>query len=157
MKGETQLYQLQKMMQKHKRNPEYALVLTPFVLKRKSLKQLSLGEVILLPDESPKLHLMQKGTLCATVALQKDGKTVKLKIVSLDENASDVYENKKYEIVYAQLETLQIRIIEPGHKVELPSFTIAEVSILVKDRYLAKGNLGSVEGQLAITITEVYV
>jgi len=155
MQGETQLHQLQEMMQKHKRNPEYSLTLPPFAVKKKSLKKLSQNDLLLLGMEKFELQLRQDDRFFAKVALESHGDSIKLNIISLKEESAERNDSKKYEDVICYFESVQSRKIELGHKVEIPSLELSEVTLLIQGEMVAKGNLVTVEKKLAIVITEV--
>ena len=155
MKGETQSSHLQKMMQKHKRYPEYDLVLPPFSIKKKNLKKLTSGDILLLGLDVIELYFADKGNICAKVELESFNETAKISIENLDEIILDKDDNKKSEKVYCTLARLQCRKLEIGHKVELHAQELEYVELLLADKKLADAKLVSVDDEIAIEITEV--
>jgi len=160
MKGETQSAHLQKMMQKHKRYPEYDLILPTFSIKKKNLKKLTSGDILLLGLDAIELYFANKGEICAKVKLESFNETVKISIENLDEVILNKDDNKKSEKVYGTLGRLQCRKLEVGHKVELHAQELQYVKLFLfneqlADKKLAYAKLVSVDDEIAIEITEV--
>ena len=155
MKGETQTVHLQKMMQKHKRYPEYELALPRFSIKKKSLKKMTQGDVLLLGLDFLDLVLLKEGGICAKVSVEHVAESVKLRIVSLVEISDKPNNSKKYENLLPVFSTLQIRKLEVGHKVEVPTSEINEVTLFSDSEKYGKGLLVTVDDEIAIEITEV--
>ena len=155
MKGETQSAHLQKMMQKHKRYPEYDLVLPTFTIKKRNLKKLTSGDILLLGLNEIALYFANKGKICAKVKLESSNETAKISIESIDEIILDKNDNKKSEKVYCILGRLQCRKLEVGHKIELQAQELQHVELLLADKKLADAKLVSVDDEIAIEITEV--
>ena len=142
-------------MQKYKRYPEYDLTLAPFLLKKKTLKKLSKKDVLLLGLNSLDLYLMQGGVFYAKLAFEQYAETLKLNIVSLKVNTDMAYDSKKYEILYPSLGKVQSRQISLGHKVEISTQDVSDVTLFSEQGKVVKGRLVIVEDELAIAITEV--
>jgi len=155
MKGETQSAHLQKMMHQHKRYPEYELVLPPFSIRKKSLKKMGQGDVLLLGLDFLDLELLKEGETCAKVTVEHVAESTKLRIVSLPETSYNTNDSKKYEKLVAIFTTLQIRKLEVGHKVEIPSVEIGEMALFSGNEKCFKGRLVTVDDEIAIEITEV--
>jgi len=155
MKGETQSVHLQKMMQQHKRYPEYELALPSFSIKKKNLKKMRQGDVLLLGLDFLDLVLLEEGEVCAKVTVEHVSESLKLRIVSLEEKPADKHDSKKYENIFSTFTTLQIRKLEVGHKVEVPTLEIRELALFLRDEKRFKGLLVMVDDEIAIEITEV--
>jgi len=155
MKGETQTVHLQKMMQQHKRYPEYELALPPFSIKKKSLKKMGQGDVLLLGMDFLDLELLKEGEVCAKVTVEHVAEATKLRIVSLHKIAARANNSKKYENILPIFTTLQIRKLEVGHKVEVPTSEISEIALFSANKKCFKGLLVTVDDEIAIEITEV--
>ena len=147
---------LQKMMQGHKVHPEYDLVLPNLLLKKKSLKKLSSGDVLLLGLETLELHLMKEGVICAKVALESVAKTVKVRVVALEEVALKSNDSKKYENIVCSFGKLQCRTLEIGHRVEIPSLDTDNLTLFWADKKRCKASFVTVDDEVAIEIHEVY-
>jgi len=155
MKGETQTAHLQKMMQKHKHYPEYDLVLPFFYIKKKNLKGLEAGDILLLGLDVMDLYFAQEGKYCAKVKLENHSETVKICIEALIKEMIVPNDSKKYEKIYCALGRLQCRKLEVGHKVELSAVELNNVELFLAAKKLADAKLVSVDDEIAIEITEV--
>lgn len=155
MKGETQSVHLQKMMQQHKRYPEYELALPLFSIKKKNLKKTAQGDVLLLGLDFLDLVLLKEGEVCAKLTVESVADSVKLRIISLIEESVNKHDSKKYENILSIFTTLQIRKLEVGHKVEVPTSEISETVLFSQHGKCFKGLLVTVDDEIAIEITEV--
>lgn len=155
MKGETQSVHLQKMMQQHKRYPEYELALPLFSIKKKNLKKIAEGDVLLLGLDFLDLLLLKEREVCAKLTVESVADSVKLRITSLVEESENTTNSKKYENILSTFATLQIRKLEVGHRVEVPTSEINEIALFSHQRKCFKGLLVTVDDEIAIEITEV--
>ncbi len=155
MRGETQAIHLAKIMQKHKLYPEYELIL-PFVqVKKNSLKRLSSGDVLLVGLDCLKMALLEEGTVCANVVIDKSENSRKLRIIQLSSGMIKEADNKKYEIVKISFGIIQSRTLEIGHKIGLTSLNLKEITLVVEGKNIAKGSLVNVDEEIAVQIDEV--
>ena len=60
MRGETQSLHLAKMIQKHKLYPEYELILSFLLVKKKCVKKFSKGDILLIGDEAFKFKAFKR-------------------------------------------------------------------------------------------------
>ena len=155
MRAERQSLHLQNMMQKHKRYPEYELVLPSFAVKKKSLKSLASDDLLLLEMERLDLALVLESQTCAKVRLTFTGDTLKLKIVSLEKSPVEKSDSKKYENILCSFGQVQSRVLELGHIIEIPALNMEKVEVGTLEKKIAKGRLVLVDDKLAIKITEV--
>lgn len=155
MKGETQSLHLQKMMKKHKVNPEYTLVLPLMAVKKKSLKKLERGDVLLLGLGKLELSLMKDDLFCARVAVENSAGSLKLEITSLEKPDVNTSDSKKYETLLCSFGKLQSRKIEVGHKVEIATKEMETVELFSGEKKLATVSLVNVDSEIAIEIKEV--
>jgi len=156
MKGETQSIHLQKMMQQRKCYPEYALALPLFPIKKKSFKKITKSDVLLVGLDHLDLILLKEGEICAKVAVENVADSTKLRISSLVETSENTIDSKKYKNLLPVFATLQIRKLEVGHKVEIPTVEINETEIFSGHEKCFKGVLVMVDDEIAIEITEVF-
>jgi len=156
MKAKMQSLHLQQMMQKHKRHPEYDLVLSPFLLKKKNISALKEGDVLLLGLGHLELCLYQDGTFCAHVGLDHAEERVKIEIKNLKKLSDKESNSKKYENVMATFGKIQSRQLEPGHKVEISMLDLQEAALTVDGVNMAKAALVMVDEEIALKITKVY-
>ncbi len=155
MRGERQSLHLQEMMQRHQRHPEYELALSPVAVKKKSLKKMEAGDVLVLGWEKLDLCLLKEGRICANLAIESSGKTVKLKIYDGSEKPTNTNDSKKYEYIFTHLEKVQSRSLERGHKIEIPLLQTKALTLYVKGKAIATGDLVTAEDKMAIQITKV--
>lgn len=155
MRAERQSLHLQNMMQKHKRYPEYQLVLPSISIKKKSLKMISPDDVLLLEMEMLDLALVQEGHICAKVKLSFTGDTLRLKIETVERSPLKKDDSKKYENILCSFGQVQSRVLEVGHIIEIPALNMQELELSTLDEKLAYGTLVTVNNKLAIKITEV--
>jgi len=153
--GETQSVRLQQMMQQRKCYPEYALALPLFSIKKKNLKKMDQGDVLLLGFDFLDLVLLKEGEICAKVSVENVADSTRLRISSLEESTVNKYDSKKYENILPIFTTLQIRKLEVAHKVEIPTSEIREITLFNDHEKSFKGLLVMVDDEIAIEITEV--
>ena len=154
MRGETQAVHLAKIMQKQKHHPEYELALPLVKIKKSSIKKIMQGDVVLLGFTTMDMILLLEEKVCAHVILVQENKSRKIEIILADEH---VYtnDNKKYEILKCSFGIVQSRKIEVGHKIDISSLSMSEVSLTVKNKTIALGSLVNVDDEIAIQIKEV--
>jgi len=155
MKSETQFSHLQNKIQKYKCYPEYDLVLAPFNIKKKNLKNLKTGDVLLLGLDILILYFMQKNKICATLKLEKHNTIVKVRIESLNTIDINRENGKKWKKIYCSLDHVQCRKLEVGHTVTLNTEALKFVELFHSDLKIADAKLISVDNEIAIEITEV--
>jgi len=155
MKGETQATHLTKMMQKHQLHPEYELVLPLVLVKKKSLKKLTTGDILLLGLESLELILLCNGEFSINVLMSETRNSRKIRIEDIDEKPIYSNDSKKYKILKCSFGMLQSRKLEVGHKIDVSSLNMHEVLLIVESKIIAKGSLVNVDKEIAIQIDEV--
>ena len=155
MKAETQSLNLRKMMEKQKLYPQYDLALDGVCVKKKSLKNLEEGSLLLLGMDYLNMILVKNSEVCARVRLINVGDCSKIEIVSLNETAANTCDSKKYENILCSLGKINCKKLELGHKVGISSLGIKEIEVFSNNNILAKGSLVSVDNEIAIQITEV--
>jgi len=155
MKDETQSVHLQKIMQQHKCYPEYALALPLFQIKKKSFKKIAKNDVLLVGLDYLDLILLKEGEICAKVAVENVGDSTKLRVSSLVKTSENTIDSKKYKILLSVFARLQIRKLEVGHKVEIPTMAINKIEIFSGHEKCFKGLLVMVDDEIAIEIVEV--
>jgi hypothetical protein len=155
MKGETQAVHLSHIMQKHKLYPEYELVFPLVKAKRTVLKKLTQGDVLLLGLEQLALVLLSEGKVCANVVIHEGNNSLKIKIISLEENSIETNDSKKYEVLKCSFGMLQSRKLEVGHKIDIASLNLEKVKLFIETENRAEGILVKVDNEIAIEITKV--
>ena len=155
MKAKMQSLQLQEMMQRHKRHPEYDLVLPSFLLKKKKLRTLKANDILLLGLTHLELELHQEGISCAAVDLDSRGETLKVKITKINNTLADTFTAKKYEKITGSFGKIQSRQLEAGHKVEVSVLNMNKVTLYVDNTKIAEAKLVMVDEEIALNIIEV--
>ncbi len=155
MKDETQAFHLLNMMRKHKLYPEYELTLSLVLVKKNSLKKLSKGDVVLLGLETLEMIFLKEGEICANVVMDESENSNKIKIVEVKKNILTQCKSKKYEAVKISFGMLQIKKLEAGEKIVVSSLSMEDITLVVKDKKIAKGSLVNVDDEVAVQIDEV--
>ena len=157
MKAKMQSVHLERMMQKHIRHPEYTLAFPSFSVKKKKLAKLKKDDILLLGLEALHFQLFQEGEACAAVALDTHAETMKIEITKvLSDDSSKREHSDKYETLICAFTTIQSRKLETGHKIEMATLKMQEVTLLAKGKAIASAKLVTVDEKIAIQITEVY-
>ena len=155
MPNKIQSLCLQKMMQTVHRYPEYELTLPACLVKRKQLKKMHVGSVLLLGIDQLSFFLMQNEKVYALLLAEGISDGLRLSIVEVKEEVLKWDNSKKYELLIPCLGKLQCSKLEVGHKIEIPYFESTKISLFLGDEESFEGALVVVEDQLAIEITEV--
>ena len=155
MKDKMQSLHLQEMMQQCRRHPEYVLALPFFMLKKKRMKNLAKGDLLLLGHDFLDLFLLKGKEVCARAVLESSGKTLKIKIKSLVKESENTYDSKKYEKILCSFGSLQSRKLETGHKVEISTIDMENVTLFAENQKVAEATLVTVDNEIALEITEV--
>ena len=155
MRGETQSVRLAEMMQKHKLNPEYELVLPFLLVKKNSLKKLSKGDVLLLGEDHLNLKLLKEDGLFGNVEIEESENSRKIKIVDIQEHSELTSHSKKYETLKCSFAFLQSRSFEVGHKIDISSTNLEKVNLILENKKIAEAKLVNVDEEISIEITKV--
>jgi len=153
MKVETQASRLERMMRKHRIVETYRLTLPPVALKRKDIKMLEPGDVLLLELGRLDLLLVQKNEIKAYLELSSD----QCKYVARLAKEKREIHTKKYELLYPSFDTVNIPQVTEGTVLELPKIDLYKVALQKADETtIAEGMLVESEGMIAIEIEKVY-
>lgn len=154
MKVETQASRLERMMRKHRNVETYRVTLPPVALKRKDVKMLEPGDVLLLELGYLVLLLVQKEEVKACLELSdNEGKYVTL---SPKEEKKEMY-TKKYELLYPSFGSVEIPQLTEGMALELSKIDLYSVALQKADEMtVAEGILVESEGMIALEIKKVY-
>ena len=155
MKAENQALKLEKLMQRHQRYPEYELCFSPVAVKKSALKKLTAGDLLLLGLERMEMLLLSKNDGCAKVVLSSYDKSMTIQIVEAIENTPESSDSKKYKKLKISFGSLQSRVLDVGHKVEITQIDTEEVKLYMEEKLLAKGRLVTVDDEIAVEIKEV--
>lgn len=156
MKAETQATYLSKLVHDSKLYAEYELAL-PFIrIKRKSLKNMCIGDVLLLGLSNLDMILLSEDKISAKVSISEIGSGSKIKIIDTDVKPIYTYDSKKYEKIKLSFGLVQSKKIEHGHAIDISSLNLNETDIVSRQTIIAKGSLINVQGDIAIQIKEVF-
>ena len=154
MKVETQASRLERMMRKHWNVETYRVTLPPVALKRKDVKMLDPGDVLLLELGHLELLLVQKDETKASLELSEgEGKYVTL----LPKEEKKEIHTKKYELLYPSFGSMEIPQLTESMVLELSKIDLYSVALQKADEMtVAEGILVESEGMIALEIKKVY-
>ena len=155
MKSETQAFHLAKMMQDHTLYPKYELTLPLVTIRSKKIKNLFLNDVLLLGLNVLEFVLMDTERICANVVLKDIENIHELEIINLDEDTLYPIDSKKYEALKLSFGTVQSKVLEVGHTIDITHIDLGKVSLVSEDKKLAEGSLINVDNEIAIKIDKV--
>jgi len=125
------------------------------LLDYRNRKKLTQGDVLLLGLEQLALVLLSEGKVCANVVIHEGHNSLKIKIISLEENSIETNDSKKYEVLKCSFGMLQSRKLEVGHKIDIASLNLEKVKLFIETENRAEGILVKVDDEIAIEITKV--
>ena len=155
MKSETQALHLTRMMQKHALYPSYDLAFPPMMVRSKSLKKLSVDDVLLVGLDTLELVLIDGDTICGNVLFKQTGNTLGTEIVSLAEDTVKLYDSKKYKTLNISFCRVQSKVLELGSTIDTTYLDLEKVSLSVEGKTIAEGSLVNVDEEIAIQIKKV--
>ena len=155
MRSETQALHLVRVMQKHIQNPSYELALSPVMIPKKKLKQLSVNDLLLTGFETLELVLIDGDTICANIALKKIDNLYKTEIIDLRQDSIEQSDSKKYKTIKISFGTVQSKVLEAGKMIDISQIDLESVKLVQKNKTIAAGSLAIVDGEIAIQIERV--
>ena len=155
MRSETQALHLVRVMQNHIQNPSYELALSPVMVPKKKLKQLSVNDLLLSGFETLELILIDGDTICANIALQKIDNLYKTEIIDLRQDSIEQSDSKKYKTIKISFGTVQSKVLEAGKMIDISQIDLESVKLVQRNKTIAEGSLVIVDGEIAIQIERV--
>ncbi|MCW8820692.1 MAG: FliM/FliN family flagellar motor C-terminal domain-containing protein [Sulfurovum sp.] len=155
MKNETQAFHLAKMMQTHTRYPMYELALPLVSVRSSKLKKLNVDDVILTGFNTLEFVLIDGDIICANVLFKQMENAHGTEISYLLEDTIKQYDSKKYEILKISFGTVQSKVLEVGHTIDITHIDLEKVSLVLEDKMIAEGTLVKVDEEIAIQIKKV--
>jgi len=155
MKSETQAFYLAKMMQEHTRYPKYELSLPLVAVRKSKLKKLAVDDVFLLGLDILEFVLMDGENICAKLVLKQMGNMHEIEIYNLYTGSGKQIDSKKYKTLISSFGTVQSKVLEVGHRIDITQFDLKKVDLIVKGMKLAEGSLLTVDEEIAIKIDKV--
>ncbi|MGB5505318.1 MAG: hypothetical protein WBM70_01390 [Sulfurovum sp.] len=155
MKSETQALHLARMMQRHMHIPSYELALPFIMVRSKKLKKLSVDDVLLTGFDRLEFLLIDGDTIRANMQLKQIENTYKTEIIDLSEETAEQTDSKKYKTLKISFGTVQSKVLDLGHTIDLTHSDLEKVTLVSKDKTIAEGSLVIVDEEIAIQIKEV--
>jgi hypothetical protein len=155
MKDETQASHLAKMMQTHTRYPMYELALPLFQVRSNKLKKLNVDDVILAGFNTLEFVLIDGDIICANVLFKQMENAHGTEIFYLSEDLIKQSDSKKYETLKISFGTVQSKVLEVGHTIDITHIDLEKVSLVLEAKTIAEGSLVKVDEEIAIQIKKV--
>ncbi len=155
MHGETQANRLASLMQKHKSLPSYELALPLVTVPSSSLETLSVGDVLLLKFDVFEGILLKSNVRYAKVILVREKRRVMMQIIDVTKRKIPQTQRKVHEVLTLVFGTVQSRILEVGHTIEVSPRDLETVFLMRKKKKIATASLVNVDGKMAVQIDKV--
>ena len=155
MHGETQANRLASLMQKHKSLPSYELALPLVTVQSSSLDNLEVDDVLLLRLEVFECILLNNDILYANVIPVHEKRRVMIKVLDMVNRKVLKTQRKEHEVLKLSFGTVQSRILEAGHMIDVSHMDLETVSLMRKKKKIATASLVNVDGKIAVKIDKV--
>jgi hypothetical protein len=155
MNGETQANRLAQLMQKKGHLTSYELALPLVTVRSSSLKNLILGDILILGLNSLECVLLDSADICANVVLVKYNGRYSLKIVEMEKQTPMPNNSKKYETFKLSFGMIQSRTLSVGNMIDITQINLNEVDLLLKEKKIATASLINVDDEIAVKIDKV--
>jgi hypothetical protein len=155
MHGESQANRLASLMQKHKSLPSYELALPLVTVRSSSLDNLEVGDVLLLRLEVLECILLNNDILYANIIPVHEKRRVMMKVLDIVKRKVTKTRRKEHEVLKLSFGTVQSRILEVGHMIDVSPVDLETVSLMRKKKKIATAKLVNVDGEMAVQIDKV--
>ncbi len=155
MHGETQANRLASLMQKHKSLPSYELALPLVTVQSSSLDNLEVDDVLLLRLDVFECILLNNDILYANVIPVHEKRRVMIKVLDMVNRKVLKTQRKEHEVLKLSFGTVQSRILEAGHMIDVSHMDLETVSLMRKKKKIATASLVNVDGKIAVKIDKV--
>ena len=155
MHKETQANRLASLMQKHKSLPSYELALPLVTVQSSSLDNLEVDDVLLLRLDVFECILLNNDILYANVIPVHEKRRVMIKVLDMVNKKVSKTQRKEHEVIKLSFGTLQSRILEVGHMIDVSHMDLETVSVMRKKKKIATASLVNVDGKMAVQIDKV--
>lgn len=156
MKNETQASHLAKMMQTYTSYPVvYELALPLVAVRSNKLKKLNVDDVILTGFDTLEFLLIDEDIICANVLFKQIDNTHRTEIFHLLNDTIKLSDSKKYETLKISFGTVQSKVLEVGHTIDITHIDLEKVSLVLEAKTIAEGSLVKVDDAIAIQIKKV--
>ena len=162
MKAETQAVLLERMMQNKKIHPEFELCFPLFLVEKKTLKRLSVGDVFLLGlDTLESILIEHKGihnvSRYAKLAFIENNSRQEVEITSIKNMVLKPFNNSEYEEVKCVFSKIDVQLFDVGSRLRLEDELFESVEIFnINSDITAEGKLIEVNDEIAIEVTKVH-
>ncbi len=162
MKAKTQALLLEKMMQKHHSHHICEIALPDLIIKKSSLYQLSVGDILLtgLKSLEPILvhYRLSHTPHYAKLLFLKNTSRRKVKITSIHPIQEKPLKDTKHEVLKSLFAHIEVNPFECGSMIELDDSLFDSVSLFNQNYDIkVEGKLMNAEGKIAIEITKVSI
>ena len=155
MHGETQANRLASLMQKHKSLPSYELALPLVTVQSSSLDNLEVDDVLLLRLDVFECILLNNDILYANVIPVHEKRRVMIKVLDMVNRKVSKTQRKEHEVLKLSFGTVQSRILEVGHTIDVSQMDLETVSLMRKEKQIATASLVNVDGKMAVKVDKV--
>ena len=155
MHGETQANRLASLMQKHKSLPSYELALPLVTVQSSSLDNLEVDDVLLLRLDVFECILLNNDILYANVIPVHEKRRVMIKVLDMVNRKVLKTQRKEHEVLKLSFGTVQSRILEVGHTVDVSQMDLETVFLMRKEKQIATASLVNVDGKMAVKVDKV--
>jgi hypothetical protein len=155
MKSETQAFHLARIMQRRMHTPSYELVLPLVMIQSKKLKKLSVDDVLLTGFDRLEFLLIDGDIICANTQLKQMRTASEIAISKLTKETVEQFDSKKYKTLKISFGSVQSKALELGQTIDITHIDLEKVTLVLKDKTIAKGSLVTVDEEIAIQIKEI--
>ena len=148
----TQALRLRELVRQRKGLRSYTLALHPVVVKRRALKTLAKGDLLLLRSKALSLCISMEGRVVASCDLLVDAGRKRIRVTDLIALPDLESERKKYAILLPQITTVESPEIAVGDLIDIGDVDISRITITNRGREVASGHLVVADKQIAVMI-----
>ncbi len=155
MHGETQANRLASLMQKHKSLPSYELTLPLVTVRSSSLDNLEVDDVLLMGLEALECILLNNDIVYAHVIPVRKKRSVMMEVLNVVKRQVSTTRRKEHEVLKLSFGTVQSRIVEVGHTIDVSQMDLETVSLMRKEKQIATASLVNLDGKIAVKVDKV--
>ena len=148
----TQALRLRELVRQRKGLLSYTLSLYPVAVKRRALKTLQEGDLLLLKSKALSLSLSMEGRVVASCDLLVDAGRKRIRVTDLTEIPDIAPEGKKYEILLPQIAVVESPQIAAGDLIDIGDVDIDQITLIHRGREVASGHLVVADKRIAVMI-----
>jgi|GEM_PF-2256762 len=153
--AETQIKQLIKMMNDIPTSKDLKVYLPSIQIKKKSLKRISKGDIILLKTEDIAVDIVEDDNIIARGLYGNYNEIPSILIDKFTRDKKSSKRDKRYHVVKILLGTIEDSQLDIGKIVKLKNDREHHLSLFLRDRLVAKARLVHRDREIALQIDEV--